>query len=599
MTLPQLFEAQAERTPYALAFVFDNERITYDELNRRAYQLAHHLVKLGVGPEQLVGVCIERSIELVVAVLGALKAGAAYLPLDPSYPRERLSFMISDAQPAVVLMQQQWHELLAGIDVDVICVDADWDRIAACSEESAAVDVSEKSLCYVIYTSGSTGQPKGVLNLHRGAINRFRWMWDSYPFAAGEVSCQKTSLNFVDSIWEIFGPLLRGVPSVIIPDEVVKDPVKLVEVLSQQEVTRITLVPSLLRMILDTDVDLQAKLPQLKYWTTSGEVLNSELVEIFRQRLPHAVLLNLYGSSEVAADVTYCEVLRENDSTAVPIGRPIVNTQIYVLNSDLQPIPLGVAGELYVGGAGLSRGYHNRPELTAERFVPSPFGTVAGARLYRTGDLARYRPDGVIEYLGRTDHQVKLRGFRIELGEIEAVLNDHDAVQEAVVLVREDSPGDPRLVAYVVTNEPSAEVINQLRSYVKAKVPDYMVPAAFVQLDEFPLTGSGKVDRQALPAPDQSRPVLEEEFVAPRNQLEESAAQIWREILELERVGIHDNFFDLGGNSLSAMQIIAKVTNTFDVYLPLHSLFDTPTIAGLAQQIELAGQAGQDLQEIM
>lgn len=598
-TLPQLFEAQVERTPGAIALIFDNERITYDELNRRANQLAHHLLKLGVGPERLVGVCMERSIETMVAVLGVLKAGAAYLPLDPSYPRERLSFMISDAQPAVVLTQQERRELLAGIDVDVIYLDADWTRIAAGSEKSPAVDISEESLCYAIYTSGSTGQPKGVLNLHRGAINRFRWMWENYPFAAGEVSCQKTSLNFVDSIWEIFGPLLRGVPSVIIPDEVVKDPVKLIEVLSQQKVTRITVVPSLLRMILSSEVDLQAKPPRLKYWTTSGEVLSSELVEIFRRRLPQAVLLNLYGSSEVAADVTYCEVLRESDSTVVPIGRPIANTQIYVLNSDLQPVPAGVAGELYAGGAGLSRGYHKRPELTAERFVPSSFGTVAGARLYRTGDLARYRSDGTIEYLGRTDHQVKLRGFRIELGEVEAVLNNHDAVKEALVLVREDSPGDPRLVSYVVTNEPRAEVVNHLRSYAKTKLPDYMVPAAFVQLDEFPLTGSGKVDRRALPAPDQSRPMLEEQYVAPRNELEESITEMWREILGLERIGIHDDFFDVGGNSLHAMQIMAKVTNMFDVYLPLYSLFDTPTIAGLAQQIELAGQAGQELQEIV
>ena len=311
------------------------------------------------------------------------------------------------------------------------------------------------------------------------------------------------------------------------------------------------------------------------------------------------MLLNLYGSSEVAADVTYCEVLRENDSTAVPIGRPIANTQIYLLNSDLQPVPLGVAGELYVGGAGLSRGYLNRPELTAERFVPCPFGTFAGARLYRTGDIARYRPDGAIEYLGRSDHQVKLRGFRIELGEVEAVLNDHEAVKESVALVRQDSPGDPRLVAYVVTSERDGEVINQLRRYMKDRLPDYMVPAVFVQLQKFPLTASGKVDRQALPVPDQSRPVLDEEFVAPRNEIEETIARIWREVLNVERIGIHDNFFDVGGNSLVAMQILANVRNSYDVYLPLHSLFETPTIAGLAQHIELAGQDAQALQEIV
>lgn len=598
-TIPELFDAQADLTPNAVALVSDNQKLSYQQLKSRANQLANYLKDSGVGAESIVGICMNRSLDTIVALLGVLKAGGAYLPLDPDYPRERLSFMISDAQPALVLTQQHTHDVLAELDIKSICLDADWNQIAAYSEASPRIDNqldnSADNLFYVIYTSGSTGQPKGVLNPHRGAINRFRWMWEQYPFADGEVCCQKTSLNFVDSVWEIFGPLLQGVSSVLIPEEIAKDPLRLVEMLSKQNVTRITLVPSLLRMILALEVDLQDKLPKLQHWTTSGEALSSELVEAFRQRLPHTLLLNLYGSSEVAADVTHSEVLRENGFTSVPIGKPITNIQIYLLDSDLQPVPLGATGELYVGGAGLSRGYHKRPDMTAEKFIPSPFGVV-GTRLYRSGDLARYLPDGAIEYLGRTDHQVQLRGFRIELGEVEAVLNDHDAVKEAVVLVREDSL-DPRLVAYVVTNEPGAEVSNQLRSYVKAKLPDYMVPAAFVQLDAFPVTGSGKVDRQALPAPDQSRPTLEEQFVAPRNQIEESMAQIWREILELERVGIHDNFFDLGGNSLLAMQIIAKVTNTFEVDLPLFTLFDTPTIAALAQQIELAGQAGHDLQE--
>lgn len=580
-TIPELFDAQAELAPDAVALFYDNQQLTYRQLKSRANQLANYLKDRGVGTESIVGIGTNRSLDTIVSLLGVLKAGGAYLPLDPSYPSERLSFMISDAQPVLVLTEQN----------------TDWDQIATYSEASPKIDNSADNLCYAIYTSGSTGQPKGVLNTHRGAINRFRWMWQQYPFADGEVCCQKTSLNFVDSVWEIFGPLLQGVPSVIIADEFAKDPVRLVETLSQQNVTRITLVPSLLRMILALEVDLQDKLPKLRHWTTSGEALSSELVEAFRERLPHAVLLNLYGSSEVAADVTHCEVLHENDCTTVPIGRPITNVQIYLLDSDLQPVPVGATGELYAGGDGLSRGYHQRPELTAERFIPSPFAATGGARLYRSGDLARYRPDGTIEYLGRTDHQVKLRGFRVELGEVEAVLNEHEAVREAVVVVREDSREESRLVAYVVTNEPGAEVINQLRSYVKTKLPDYMVPAVFVQLDALPVTGSGKVDRRALPAPDQSRPTLEEQFVAPRNPIEESMAQIWREILELERVGIHDNFFDLGGNSLLAMQIIAKVTNTFDVYVPLFTLFDTPTIAALAEQIELAGQAGQDLQE--
>ena len=586
-SIQQLFDAQAELTPDAVALICEDRQLTFRQLKTRANQLANYLKQQGVGAEKIVGICMDRSLDTILALLGVLKAGGAYLPLDPAYPRERICFMLSDAQPVLVLTQQHRRDVLIEHEVAVVCIDTDWEQIAAYGDESPMTDSSLESLCYVIYTSGSTGQPKGVLNLQRGAINRLRWMWEQYPFAAGEVCCQKTSLNFVDSVWEIFGPLLKGVPSVVIPDEIVKDTVSLVEMLSRKGVTRITVVPSLLRMILDLDMDLQAQLSKLKYWTTSGEVLTEELLETFVRRLPEAVLLNLYGSSEVAADVTSWEMGQQNDSATVSIGRPIANTQIYLLNSDLQLVPVGVAGELYVSGAGLARGYHERPELTAERFIPSPFGP-AGARLYRSGDLARYRPNGAIDYLGRTDHQVKVRGFRIELGEVEAVLREHDAVNEAVVMVREDIPGDKRLVAYVVPADPPRDITGELRSYMKAKVPDYVIPAAFVQLEEFKLTGSGKVDRQALPVPDQSRPTLQEAYVAPRNELEETIAQIWREVLGMERVGIHDDFFEIGGNSLLAMQIIAKVSNTLDVYLPLHRLFDTPTIAGLALNAETA-----------
>lgn len=583
--IQQLFEAQVELTPDAVALIGEDRQLTFRQLQTRANQLANHLRKQGVGAEKIVGIYMDRSLDTVVAILGVLKAGGAYLPLDSTYPRERISFMLSDAQPVLVLTQYDRRDALTEHEVKVLCIDTDWEQIAVSGDESPTVDNSADSLCYVIYTSGSTGQPKGVLNLQGGAINRFRWMWEQYPFAVGEVCCLKTSLNFVDSVWEIFGPLLQGIPSVVISDEVAKDAVSLVASLSRNEVTRITVVPSLMRMILDLDVDLQAQLPKLKYWTTSGEVLSAELLEAFSARLPQAVLLNLYGSSEVAADVTWWQVDQQHDSATVPIGNPIANTKIYLLNSDLQPVPVGVAGELYVQGAGLARGYHERPELTAERFIPSPFGPV-GARLYRSGDLARYRPDGAIDYVGRADHQVKLRGFRIELGEVEAVIRDHDAVSEAVVVVREDTPGDKRLVAYVVPADPTVDVTNELRSYMKAKVPDYMVPTVFVQLDEFELTGSGKINRQSLPVPDQSRPVLLEGFVAPRNELEETIAQIWREVLAVQQIGINDDFFDVGGNSLLAMQIISKVCNTFDVNLPLHSLFDRPTIAGLAENVE-------------
>lgn len=583
-SIQQLFDAEAEVTPDAVALICEDQRLTFRQLQTRANQLANYLRRHGVGAEKLVGIYMDRSLDTVVALLGVLKAGGAYLPLDPTYPRERVSFMLSDAQPVLVLTQEHRRDALTEHDVKIVCLDTDWERIAAFGAESPTIESSAESLCYVIYTSGSTGQPKGVLNLQRGAINRFRWMWEQFPFAAGEVCCQKTSLNFVDSVCEIFGPLLQGITSVVIPDEVAKDNVRLVESLSRNEVTRITVVPSLLRMILDLDIDLQAQLSKLKYWTTSGEALSGELLEAFSKRLPNAVLLNLYGSSEVAADVTWWQMDQQHDSATVPIGKPIANTKIYLLNSDLQQVPVGAAGELYVEGASLARGYHQRPDLTAERFVPSPFGP-PGARLYRSGDLARYRPDGTIDYLGRTDHQVKLRGFRIELGEVEAVLRSNEAVSEAVVVVREDTPGDKRLVAYLVPADHSVDVTSQLRSYMKAKVPDYMIPAVFVQLVEFKLTGSGKINRQSLPVPDQSRPVLLEGFVAPRNDLEKTIAKIWREVLALEQIGIHDDFFDVGGNSLLAMQIIAKVSNTFEVYLPLHSLFDRPTIAGLAENV--------------
>lgn len=584
-SIQQLFDAQVELTPDAVALICEDRQLTFRQLQTRANQLANYLRHHGVGAEKLVGIYMDRSLDTVVALLGVLKAGGAYLPLDPTYPRERISFMLADAQPVLVLTQDHRRDALTEHEVKVVCVDSDCEQIAAFSAESPTIESSAESLCYVIYTSGSTGQPKGVLNPQRGAINRFRWMWEQFPFAAGEVCCQKTSLNFVDSVWEIFGPLLQGITSVVIPDEVAKDNVALVESLSRHEVTRITVVPSLLRMILDLDIDLQSQLAKLKYWTTSGEALSAELLEAFSQRLPNAVLLNLYGSSEVAADVTWWQMDQQHDSPTVPIGKPIANTKIYLLNSDLQQVPVGAAGELYVAGASLARGYHQRPDLTAERFVPSPFGP-PGARLYRSGDLARYRPDGTIEYLGRTDHQVKLRGFRIELGEVEAVLRSHEAVSEAVVIVREDTPGDKRLVAYLVPADHNVDVTGELRSYMKAKVPDYMIPAVFVQLVEFKLTGSGKINRQSLPVPDQSRPVLLAGYVGPRNELEKTIAQIWREVLALEQIGIHDDFFDVGGNSLLAMQIIAKVSNTFAVYLPLHSLFDRPTIAGLAENVE-------------
>jgi amino acid adenylation domain-containing protein len=618
----RLFERQVERTPDAIALVYEGQHLTFRDLNRRANQLARHLRRLSVGPETLVGVGMERSPTMVVGLLGILKAGGAYVPLDPAYPAERLAFMLADARPAVLLTRES---LLARFPAceQVVCLDTGWSAIAQESDGNVSGDVGGDNLLYALYTSGSTGQPKGVAGTHRAAINRFCWMWATYPFEPGEVCCQKTSLSFVDSVWEIFGPLLQGIPLVIIPDMVVRDSQQLIQTLAAHAVTRIVLVPSLLRALLEMVPDMRRRLPGLKYWVCSGEALPVELALRFRERMPQSVLLNLYGSSEVAADVT-CYDMREYQPSlaSIPIGRPIANTRIYVLDEQMQPVPVGVPGELYAGGDGLARGYLHRPALTAARFVPDPFSGKAGARLYRTGDRVRYLPDGNIEYLGRLDHQVKLRGMRVELGEIESVLLRHPAVRQVVVMAREDvpgatprpparggptipdgSPGDAnvrsivepplagglgeiRLIAYIVSREEQPATPDELRSHALQYLPDYMLPSAFVMLAALPLTPNGKVDRQALPVPAQNRPALPTPFVAPRSPLEESIAAIWSELLEVAQVGIHDNFFALGGHSLLATQVIARLRAIFGVEVPLQGFLDAPTVDRLAVLLE-------------
>lgn len=578
----QLFEAQVERTPEAIALIFEEQQLTYRQLNERANQLAHYLQRLSVGLEVRVALCIERSPEMVIGLLGILKAGGAYVPLDPVYPQERLAFMLEDAQTTVLVTRQGLVERLPQ-HKQVVCLDTAWNVIAQESEENIVNRITGENLAYMLYTSGSTGRPKGVLGTHRAAINRFSWMWNIYPFEPEEVCCQKTALSFVDSVWEIFGPLLQGIRTVIIPDMIVKSPDLLLQVLAAHAVSRIVLVPSLLRVLLDLTADLQKQIPALKYWISSGETLPLDLALRFVDRMPHSVLLNLYGSSEVAADATWYDMREGKALTSVPIGRPIANTQIYLLDRSNQLVPIGVPGELHVGGDGLARGYFNRPDLTAAKFVPSPFSTIAGTLLYKTGDWARYLPDGNIEYLGRIDHQVKIRGFRIELGEIEAVLNEHPAVQQAVVMAREDVPGDKRLVAYVVLHGQLSSTISELQEHLTKTLPAYMLPSAFMLLEAFPLMPNGKVDRHALPAPDQTRPELRQTFVAPRTPKEESIAGIWSSILGIERVGIHDNFFALGGHSLLAMQVISQMQNTLRITLPLRSFFDAPTVAEQAE----------------
>jgi amino acid adenylation domain-containing protein len=582
----QLFEAQVDRTPDAVALTFEDHRLNYLELDQRANRLAQRLREMGVRRETRVGVCMERSPGMVVGLLAVLKAGGAYVPLDPANPPEHLTFMFQDAQVAVLLTQQRLRALFADQGIPIICLDTEWESIAQHSPGRVESDVTLDDPMYVIYTSGSTGRPKGVVGLHRGAVNRFHWMWSTVPFAPGEICCQKTALSFVDSVWEIFGPLLQGIETVAIPDQAIKDPQAFVRVLAETGVTRIVLVPSLLRVLLESYPDLRRRLPALRFWVSSGETLPLELCALFRERMPHATLLNLYGSSEVSADVTW------HDATAgrpaehtIPIGRPIANTQIYILDRYLHSVPVGVPGEIYVGGAGLARGYLNRPELTAGSFITDPFTVEEGKRLYRTGDLGRYQPNGAIEYLGRRDHQVKLRGFRIELGEIEVALNGHPVVRESVVVLREDIQGDARLVAYVVPAPTLGVAPAELRAYLRERLPAHMIPAAFVILEALPLTPSGKVDRKALPVPDQAGLAAQGAYVPPGTPEEQKLAEIWVDILGLERAGIDQDFFELGGHSLAATRVISRIRDSFQVELPLRRLFETPTIAALGAAI--------------
>ncbi|HTK06076.1 MAG TPA: amino acid adenylation domain-containing protein, partial [Ktedonobacteraceae bacterium] len=586
-SLSQLFEQQVERTPDVVALICEQQQMTYRVLDRHANQLAHALRRLGVGPDQFVGVALERSLELVVVLLGILKAGGAYLPLDPNHPSERLAYMLEDARPALLLTQRSLQAQLPLTNTPRFYLDQLWETLRAEPESTPAILLQPEHLAYVIYTSGSTGRPKGVMGTHRASLNRFHWMWQRYPFGPAEVCCQKTNLSFVDAVWEIFGPLLQGVPLVIMADEVVKDPVHLRQLLERQAVTRIVLVPSLLRVLLEDEQALQRQLHRLTYWVSSGEPLALEVAQRFRRCLPEARLINLYGSSEVTADVTYYEVTDLDMLFSVPIGRPIANTQLYVLDAHHELVPVGVTGELYIGGVGLARGYHRRPELTAERFMPHPWSQVPGQRLYRTGDLVRYRADGVLEFQGRIDTQVKLRGFRIELGEVEAVLRTHPAVRDAVVVLREETKERSYLVAYVIAlAEGEAVTVAQLQAHMRRFVPDHMVPAFMILLEAFPLTPHGKVDRRALPLPDRQHNDLES-YCAPQTPVQETLALLWADLFQLPRVGIKDNFFALGGHSLLAIQLLNRIQRQVGRTLSLASLLQAATIeqqAALLQQ---------------
>jgi amino acid adenylation domain-containing protein len=590
----QVFEQQVERTPDAVAVVFEDQQLTYRKLNRRANQVAHYLTKLGVGPEVLVGVCMERSFEMVIGLLGILKAGGAYVPLDPEYPRERLAFMLEDCRVRVLLTQKRLVENLPGYAGQLVCLDSDWQAIVSESGENPGSAGAAENVAYVIYTSGSTGRPKGVVISHGALCNHMRWMQDQFPLSGGDRVVQKTPFSFDASVWEFFAPLISGVPLVMARPGGHRDTGYLATLIAQGKVTVFQLVPSLLSMFLEEEEVDQCRC--LRRVFCGGEAVSVELQDRVSQRLGVDVH-NLYGPAEATIDATFWSRPRETNLRSVPIGRPVSNTQIYLLDADWNPVPVGITGEIYLGGQGLARGYWNRPGLTAERFLPNPFSAEPGSRLYRTGDLGRYRVDGAVDFLGRSDHQVKIRGFRIELGEIESVLSQHPAVAQSLVLSREDAPGDHCLVAYIVADGRQADE-SELRSFVRKHLPEPMAPSAFVFLDSLPLTPNGKVDRSALPTPDQGGAALEMSYVAPRTPAEKSVAEIWAEVLKVDRVGIHDNFFELGGHSLKATQVISRTNKKFQIQLPLRNLFETPTVAGLAESVQALRQVDRQTHDL-
>ncbi|GAA3170824.1 MULTISPECIES: amino acid adenylation domain-containing protein [Streptomyces] len=576
-------EERVRQTPDAEAVRFEGTSLTYRELNARANRLAHHLIGLGVGRDVLVGVAMERSLDLVTALLAVLKAGGAYVPLDPGLPADRLADMLDDAATPVLLTHRAVLDALPPLPAGsrALCLDEAADALAAAPDHDPDVPVGGEDLAYVIYTSGSTGRPKGVMNVHAAIRNRLLWMQDAYGLDATDRVLQKTPFSFDVSVWEFFWPLMTGATLVVARPEGHKDARYLAATVRAEAVTTVHFVPSMLQLFL-TEPDA-ARCTGLRRVVCSGEALPAELRDRFLAALD-ADLHNLYGPTEAAVDVTAWTCRRE-ESGPVPIGHAIANTRMYVLDRHLRPVPAGVPGELHIGGRNLARGYLNRPELTEERFVPDPFATAPGARLYKTGDLARHRADGALEFLGRLDHQVKIRGLRIELGEIEARLAAHPRVREAVVTAREHAPGDVRLTAYL-TADGTAPQTGDLLTHLKEYLPAHMVPAAFLVLPALPLTPNGKTDRAALPEPDTDRPDLATSYVAPDTGLEDTLAALWREALGVERVGVHDNFFDLGGHSLLLAEVRGKIADRLGTDLTMVELFQYPTVGSLARYLD-------------
>jgi amino acid adenylation domain-containing protein len=583
----QLFEAQVVRTPDAVAAVFEDQELTYRELNSRANQLAHHLRALGVGPEVLVGLHVERSLEMMVGLLGIIKASGAYVPLAPSYPQERLAFILQDAKISVLITQERLLPRRIPNQTQVICLDTDWKRIARESRTNPINKATANNLVHVIYTSGSTGIPNGVAVEHQQLCNYLHGVAKrlELPNSASFATVSTLAADLGNTM--VFVSLCTGGCLHILSQERVADPDAMADYLQCHAIDCLKIVPSHLEA-LQTSPHPEQVMPR-RLLILGGEASRGDWVESLRKLAPNCAILNHYGPTEATVGVLTYRVEKDTAlpiTATLPLGCPLPNVQIYLLDQHLQPVPVGVRGELYIGGTSLTRGYLNQPELTAEKFILNPYSNMPGARLYKTGDMARHLPDGTIEFLGRLDNQVKIRGYRIELGEIETTLADHPAIRQAVVLAREDASGDRRLVAYYVPHHGLTFDLRELRSFLQTRLPDYMVPVAFIALDALPLTPNGKVNRQALLELGQERPPLSDAFAAPRTLVEELLVGIWAHALKVESVGIDDNFFALGGHSLLAMQVMSRLRKTLQVDVPLRRLFDTPTVAGLAQYVE-------------
>lgn len=600
-----LFETQAERNPERLAVLFDNPlpdgsypSLTYHALNLRANQLAHYLQRQGVGPDGIVGVYLERSLEMVIALLGILKAGGAYLPLEVDYPQKRLQRIIQDANLSVIITTRSLGSEFVDIpdmpELKILCLDREIEMLEKEAIENCHSQVTPENLIYIIYTSGSTGQPKGVLMSHCALYNHFCWSAREFSLGADEHILQKSSLSFDVSVWEVLWPITVGAQVILPPPGKQRDFQYLVEAIQRHHVTVLQLVPIQLQGLLEIE-QLKA-CSSLRFIFCGGEVMQPDLPDFFYQCLPHACLVNMYGPTETCDDATFWRCRNEAHLPALPIGRPIANFSAYILDSQLEPVPVGIPGELYLGGAGLARGYLNRPEITAEHFVPDPFNaTGSQSRLYRTGDLVAYQPAGEIMFLGRIDEQVKLRGFRIELGEIETCLTSHPAIHQAAVIVNQDVSKNQNLVAYLVIVPDSVEPsLPELRRFLKEHLPDYMIPTQYVFLDALPFTPSNKINRQALPAPESIRTGPHIQVQPPSDDVERRLVEIWIKVLNQPHISTTENFFDLGGHSLLAMKLAAEISDEFGTYLPVRVVFEAPTVVEIADLIRVVLPSKQD-----